>query len=36
MTEHTAHLLPSMIHTGDHARALMEEFKNLLSEVIRK
>ncbi|ADN51805.1 aspartate aminotransferase family protein [Vulcanisaeta distributa] len=36
MTEHTAHLLPSMIHTRDHARVLMEEFRNLLSEVMRR
>ena len=33
MTEHMPHLLPSMIHTRDHAKTLIEEINNLLSEV---
>ncbi len=36
MTEHITHLLPSMIHTGDHANALIREFNNLLDEVTHK
>ncbi|MGC9180894.1 MAG: aspartate aminotransferase family protein, partial [Vulcanisaeta sp.] len=36
MTEHMPHLLPSMIHTREHANTLVEEFKGLLSEIVHK
>ncbi len=37
MTEHMPpHLLPSMIHTRDHANTLIEEVKNLLSEITHR
>ncbi len=37
MTEHTAHLLPSMIHTGGgHAKTLIGEFNNLLDEATHR
>ena len=36
MTEHMPHLLPSMIHTRDHAKTLIEEINNLLGEIMRK
>lgn len=36
MTEHMPHLLPSMIHTKEHATSLIQEFNNLLSELMAK
>ena len=36
LTEHTAHLLPSMIHTKEQAQDLINAFNELLSEVVHK